>query len=187
MLTAMRKRLFYQKRSGPSAGVAVFVTALCGAVVALGAGVLTHRGRDTALVIATTEDCRRAFSQTACESIIANAMALHAGSAPRYRDERVCEMDFGEGGCSPVALLNTTFFAPNVAAVVSARDTADGLVPLYFEPHGKTQDDRRRVFYRGVAVGFFSHKRFGGAGMSMVTDPSGKPLTSEAVRKLRRS
>ena len=186
----MRKRLFYHKRDGSSVGTAVFVAVLCGAVVAIGAGLLTHRAADTALVMATTEDCRRAFSETTCEAIITNAFALHAGSAPRYRDKAVCELDFGDGGCSPVALLNTTFFAPTVAAVVSTRDMpadARGLVPLYFEPHGKVRDvDGRRVFYRGVAVGFLSHKRFGGAGMSMLTDLSGKPLTSDAVRKLRR-
>jgi len=185
----MRKRLFYQKRGGFSVGTVVFVAVLCGAVVAIGAGLLTHRAPDTALVMATTEDCRRAFSETTCEAIIANAIAVHAGSAPRYRERQVCELDFGDGGCAPVALLNMTFYAPSVAAVVSTRDMpADGrgLVPLYFEPRGKSGDESRRVFYRGIAVGVLSHKRFGGAGMSMLRDQAGKPLTSEAVRKLRR-
>src|SRR6185295_11180472 len=162
----MRKRLLYQKRGGPSTGMVVFVTLLCGAVVAIGAGLMTRRSTDTALVMATTEDCRRAFSETTCEAILANAIALHAGSAPRYRDRRVCELDFGEGGCTPVALLNTTFYAPTVAAVVSTRDMpsdARGLVPLYFEPHGKARDAGRRVFYRGIAVGFLNQKRVGGA------------------------
>jgi len=186
----MRKRLFHTKRGGGGIGVFVFVALLCGAVAAIGAGVVMHRGPDTAFVIATTQDCRRAFDEAKCQAIAASALAVHANSAPRYAQERVCELNFGLGACTSVSVLNMTFFAPEVAVVVMARDAADdakALVPLYFEPDGKGEsvDEARRVYYRGAAVGVLHRKRFAGAGISMLTDLSGKPLSSSAVRRLR--
>jgi len=185
----MKKRLFYAKRETRSYRVATFVAVLCGTVVAIAAGVLAQREPDFALVLATTQDCRRAFDEDHCRAIVANALGIHTSSAPRYSEKRVCEMNHGANACAPVTLLNTTFFAPEVAVVALARgagDDAKAMVPLYLEPKDKASQDGRRVFYHGIAVGVLHQKKFGGAEVSMLTDLSGKPLTSDAVRKLRR-
>ena len=186
----MRKRLFYSKRETSNTGVIAFVSVLGLAFVAIGAGVFFHRDRDFALVLATTQDCRRAFDEGKCGEIVANAIAIHTSSAPRYGEERVCEMTHGEGACSPVKLFNATFYAPTVAVVAVARgagDDAKGLVPLYLAPKSKASQEGRRVFYHGIAVGVLHQRQFGGAGISQLTDLAGQPLTSDAVRKLRRS
>lgn len=185
----MRKRLFHPKRGGGSVAVGAFVAVLAGALAAIAAGVIMHRPSDTALVIATTQDCRRAFSEEKCNAIMAQAMAIHASSAPRYTDAGLCELNFGVGGCAPISLLNTTFFAPAVAAIASTRDTAQAtLVPLYLEPKASVDDDSQglRVFYRGLAVGVLHRRRFAGAELSSLTDLGGKPMTSAEVRKLTR-
>ncbi|MEQ1865304.1 MAG: DUF1190 domain-containing protein [Micropepsaceae bacterium] len=186
----MRKRLFYSKRETSSTGVIAFVSVLGLAIVAIGAGVFFQRDADFALVLATAQDCRRAFDDDKCGAIVANAIAIHTSSAPRYGEERVCEMTHGQGACSPVKLFNATFYAPTVAVVAVARgagDDAKGLVPLYLEPKARARQDGRRVFYHGIAVGVLHQRQFGGAGISQLTDLAGQPLTSDAVRKLRRS
>jgi uncharacterized protein YgiB involved in biofilm formation len=187
----MRKRLFYNKRETSSTGVIAFVAVLGLSFVAIGASVFFHRDGDFALVLATSQDCRRAFDEGRCGAIVANAIAIHTSSAPRYGEERVCEMTHGQGACSPVKLFNATFYAPTVAVVAVARgadgDDTKGMVPLYLEPKARGPQDGRRVFYHGIAVGVLHQRQFGGAGISQLTDLSGQPLTSDAVRKLRRS
>ncbi len=186
----MRKRLFYNKRETRSYGVTAFVVVLGLAVVSIAVGVFVHRDGDFALVLATTQDCRRAFDDAQCGAIVANAIAIHTSSAPRYGEERVCEMTHGQGACSPVKLFNATFYAPTVAVVAVARGAggdAKSMVPLYLAPKSKAGQEGRRVFFHGIAVGVLHQRQFGGAGISQLTDLSGQPLTSDAVRKLRRS
>lgn len=186
----MKKRLFYAKREPRSYRVAIFGAVLCAAVVAIAAGVLVRRDPDFALVLATAQDCRRAFDEDKCGAIVANAIAVHTSSAPRYGEQRVCELSHGQDACSPVKVFNATFYAPTVAVVAVARgagDDAKGMVPLYFEPKGRAAEEGRRVYFHGIAVGVLHQKRFGGAGISQLTDLTGQPLTSDAVRKLRRS
>jgi uncharacterized protein YgiB involved in biofilm formation len=186
----MRKRLFYNKRETSSFGVTAFVVVLGLAVVSIAAGVFVHRDGDFALVLATAQDCRRAFDEDKCGAIVANAIAIHTSSAPRYGEQRVCELSHGRDACSPVKVFNATFYAPTVAVVAVARgagDDAKGMVPLYLEPKGRAAEDGRRVFFHGIAVGVLHQRQFGGAGISQLTDLAGQPLTSDAVRKLRRS
>ena len=173
-------------------GLIVFVGLLVVAVVAIIAALIFRREPDFALVFAAPQDCLRAYDDTKCREIVARAVAIHATSAPRYGDQRICELDYGEGACTPVAAMGGSFFAPGVAAIVIARRAIDdpaGMVPLYFGPTSGTKksDDGRRVFYHGLAVGILRDKRFGGAPISVLTDLSGRPLTSAAVRRMRRS
>src|SRR5258706_4382754 len=171
-------------------GLIVFVALLVAGVVAIVAALLFRSDPDFALVFAAPQDCLRAYSDAKCREIVARAVAIHGTSAPRYGDQRVCELDYGEGECIPVAAMGGSFFAPGVAAIVVARGAIDdpsSMVPLYFgPPNSATQsDDGRRVFYHGLAVGILRNKRFGGAPISILTDLAGKPLTSDAVRRMR--
>lgn len=188
----MRKRLFYPKKEPGNHRLAIFGGLLCASVIAIAAGVFVHRDSDFALVLATAQDCRRAFDEDKCGAIVANAIAIHTSSAPRYGEERVCELSHGAGACSPVKLFNSTFYAPTFAVVAVARGTDDAksMVPLYLAPQSKgahNAQEGRRVFYHGIAVGVLHQRQFGGAGISQLTDLTGQPLTSDAVRKLRRS
>jgi hypothetical protein len=186
------KRVFAKRRNG-SRGFVAFIVILVIAFVGITVGVTWHRDSDYALVMATTQDCRRAFDDATCRTIADRAREIHAGSAPRYTDERVCEMTYGAGGCVPVAVLNASFYAPQMAAVAMARDSggdAKSIVPLHFGPLDVLEAQRmdgRRVYYHGLAVGVLRQPRIGGAGVSMLIDLSGKPVTSDAVKRLRRS
>lgn len=165
-------------------GAAIFV--VLGGIVW---GVFLRPAADYAMVLATAQDCKRAFSEEQCFAIVANAVAIHTNSAPRYPDRRICEMSHGAGSCGPVKLLNTTFFAPEVAVVAVARGAGTdtkGMLPLYLEPQNKASENGRKAYYHGIAVAVLQQKKFGGAGISMLKDFAGKPFTSEAVRKLRR-
>lgn len=188
----MTKRVFAKRRSGGH-GLIAFVAILVLAVVGIAAGVTWHRDGDYALVVATTQDCRRAFDDATCRAIVDRATAIHAGSAPRFADQRVCELTYGYGGCTTVAVLNTSFYAPQVAVVALARDAgtdAKSMLPLYFGPYDERKAesaDGRPVYYHGIAVGLLRQPRIGGASVSMLTDLAGKPLSSDVVRRLRRS
>ncbi len=186
------------RRSAPpeveerSWGLIAFVALLVVGVVAIVAALIFRSEPDFALVFAAPQDCLRAYSDAKCREIVARAVAIHGTSAPRYGDQRICELDYGEGECTPVAAMGGSFFAPGVAAIVIARGAIDdpaGMVPLYFGPPNSTakSDDGRRVYYHGMAVGILRDKRFGGAPISVLTDLAGQPLTSDAVRRMRRS
>ena len=187
-----KQRPVSEDARGGNIGLIVLVVLLVSAFVAIVAGVVLRREPDFALVLATPQDCLRAFDDAKCREIVSRALAVHAESAPRFGDQRICELDYGDGGCTQVSLMNAVFFAPAVAAIVIARGANDdpaGMVPLYFEAGDKTgaQGDGRRVFFHGLAIGILHDKRFGGAAISVLTDLQGKPLTSEAVRRIRRS
>lgn len=185
----MTGSIFGGKWDADDVKVAVFVACLViGAAVVLFAA-LRHRAPDTALVLATDQDCLRAFDAAACEKIVASAFAIHARTAPSFYSAQLCEMNFGAGGCRAVkdSVFGDGAYAPKVAAVVAARngDQRD-LLPVYFGPHSASDQGPRRVYYRGVAVGTLAQDRFGGAQISRLVDLKGAPITSATVRKLRR-
>jgi uncharacterized protein YgiB involved in biofilm formation len=166
----------------------VGVLVVVAAVVVFAA--LRHRGPDTALVLATDQDCLRAFDKDACGQIVSNALVIHARTAPSFHSQRVCEMSFGAGGCRPVkdSVFGGQAYAPKVAAILASRDgDRRDLLPLYFGKGAKDEQSTRRVYFRGVAVGMLSQDKFGGAQISRIVDVNGKPISSGAVRKLRRS
>src|SRR5689334_22711278 len=77
------------------------------AVVAIVIALFLRREPDYALVLATPQDCLRAFDDAKCRRIVALAMEVHASTAPRFDDQNVCAMQFG-GACTAIALLSTT-------------------------------------------------------------------------------
>ena len=184
------KKVFGKRRNG-NTGLIAFVAVLVLAAGGIAFAVVFHRGNDYALVFATTQDCRRAFDDATCKAIVERALAVHAGSAPRFAEQRVCELTYGYGGCTTVAVLNTSFYAPQVAVVALARDAgsdAKAMLPLYFGPYDERKGEGaegRPVYYRGAVVGQLRQPRIGGASVSMLTDLTGRPLSSDAVRQLR--
>jgi uncharacterized protein YgiB involved in biofilm formation len=170
--------------------LAIFVGVLVVVAAIVVFAALRHRGPDTALVLATDQDCLRAFDKEACEQIVSNALAIHARTAPSFHTQRVCELSFGEGGCRQVkdSVFGGQAYAPKVAAVLASRDgDRRDLLPLYFGRGTKDNESTRRVYFRGVAIGMLSQDKFGGAQISRIVDVKGKPISSSAVRKLRRS
>jgi uncharacterized protein YgiB involved in biofilm formation len=158
------------------------------AVAAIVIALLVRREPDYALVLATPQDCLRAFDDTKCRAIVAHAMDIHAATAPRFDDQRICEMQYGAGNCTPVSMLNAVFYAPAIAAIVIARARAGAkaeMLPLYYDSADRGGADGRRVFYAGRAVGILHDKRFGGAAISVLTDLSGKPFSSTAIAHFR--
>jgi len=156
------------------------------AFVAIVVAVIMRREPDYALVLATPQDCLRAFDDAKCRAIVARATEVHASTAPRFDDQSLCEMQFGT--CTSVTLLNASFYAPNIAAIVIARGKVDdpkAMLPLYFSGRPSGQEDGRRVNYQGRVIGILRNKRFGGAPISILTDLAGKPLTSETIKRLR--
>lgn len=168
----------------------VFVGVLVAVAAVVVFAALRHRGPDSALVLATDQDCLRAFDKDACGQIVSNALVIHARTAPSFQSQRVCEMSFGANGCRPVkdSVFGGQAYAPKVAAILASRDgDRRDLLPLYFGKGAKDEQSTRRVYFRGVAIGMLSQDKFGGAQISRIVDVNGKPISSGAVRKLRRS
>ncbi|MBI1211125.1 MAG: DUF1190 domain-containing protein [Alphaproteobacteria bacterium] len=166
----------------------VVIALLIAAFVAIVVALIMRRDTDYALVLATPQDCLRAFDETKCRAIVARAMEIQASTGPRFDDQRVCEMQYGFGNCMPATVLNQAFYTPGVAAIVLARglvDDPNGMIPLYFDSGDKGGAQGRRVLFRGRPIGILRDKRFGGAAISVLTDLSGKPLTSKAIKRLR--
>ena len=173
---------------GPNYAFIVIVALLIVSAIAIVTAVIMRREPDYALVLATPQDCLRAFDDTKCRAIVAKAMEVHASTAPRFADQRVCEMQFGAGNCTPAAGFGTTFYLPSIAAIVLVRGNTDdprGMLPLYFDANDDGKADGRRVVFHGHTVGILHDKRFGGAPISVLTDLTGKPVTSAMVKRLR--
>ena len=175
------------EREERSYALIAVVAVLLIAVVAIVTALIVRREPDFALILATPQDCLRAFDDTKCREIVARAVTIHAATAPRFNDAGLCEMEYG--ACTPVVVLNATFFAPGIAAIAIAKARVDdpkAMIPLYFGSRdADNRQDGRRVYYHGLAVGILYDKRFGGAAISTLTDIAGKPLSSEAIKKLR--
>ncbi len=166
---------------------------LVAGVIAIVAGVFWYRGPDSALVLATRNDCLRSFDDATCRDIVARAFKIHAQTAPRFATSELCQLSYGEDGCRPAdgEAGPLSFFVPVIAVILATRvDRAhvDALVPLYAGPpdRGPT-GDATPIYYRGRAIGTLQSKRFGGADISMVRDLSGNALTGERVRSLSRN
>jgi uncharacterized protein YgiB involved in biofilm formation len=166
----------------------VLISLIVIAFVAIVVAVVVRREPDYALVLATPQDCLRAFDDAKCRDIVARAMAIHTATAPRYATQELCALEFGADGCTSFTSLNDTFFAPSAAAIVVDREKLDdpkGMVPLYYGSRDQGNETGRQVSYRGLAVGKLRIGRFGGASMSILADLKGRPLTSESIKALR--
>src|ERR1700751_4998538 len=74
-------------------GILVFIA------ISLSFGI-AHRTPDHAIVLLTSEDCRRAFDDWGCRTIVARAQAIHANTAPNFGERQTCEFAYGPGSCS---------------------------------------------------------------------------------------
>ena len=174
-------------------GTAVFGGVLVLIVVLVVAAAVLRRPSDAALVFATAADCLRAHNAETCAGIEAEALAVHARTAPRFPDRRMCLMMFDDAGCTEVQGLTgqDRAYVPQIAVTLMTRAKGDEpqvLLPLYFgnpKPN-ETTETGRRVYYRGIVVGVMLQNRFGGAQIPRVRDLSGRPFSSANVLRLRR-
>jgi len=179
-------RKFRDRRPGPA-----IVFACLALLIILATGLAVwRRGAGPAIVMATTEDCRRSFDDAGCRAIVARAQSIHAATAPTFAQRSVCDFVYGAGACAPLKLemIELTLFAPAIVAIATDLAARD-ILPLYLGPASAEGGDKaggaRRVYYRGAAVGWLGRQRVGGAEVPILTDLTGETLTVEAVRKLR--
>ena len=174
-------------------GTAAFGGALALVVVLIVAAALLRRPSDAALVFATEGDCLRAHNAETCADIEAEALQIHARTAPRFPGRRMCLMMFDDAGCTEVAgsTGQARVYVPQIAVTLMTRPNGTErqvLLPLYFgnaKPN-ETTETGRRVYYRGSVVGVLLQNRFGGAQIPRVKDLSGQPFSSAKVQRLRR-
>jgi hypothetical protein len=112
---------------------------LVASTVAIGIGIWFHKPGDTALILVRPQDCLRAFDDTACRKLVAMATSLHNQSSPRFNDQVMCELEYGNDACTEirVGLGTTVAFVPKIAAIAASRDGVSDpktLLPVYFAP-----------------------------------------------------
>ena len=172
-----------RRRITEFAGIALVLAAIAGAVT------LSPRTRDHAVVLVTVEDCRRAFSEAACRTVVDRAQAIHADTAPSFEAQATCELVYGQGHCTMLMrqLIALNRYAPRMIAILTTKDQS-GVVPLYDAPESKPSEQNanagRLVFYRGAPVGRLMQPKIGGADAPYVADDKGDALTAAAVRAL---
>ena len=160
-------------------------------IVAIGVGLLFHRGNDNALVLATAQDCLRIATAETCTSYVEKSTNVHARYAPRFPLADMCENQFGAGGCMQVELYGVSSWAPRIAAIIIDRDAtsdASSFVPVYVKPsrvRGKQETQNTPVWFKGRAVGTLVSRRFGGAAISSMLDMDGNAVSNGWVRRLR--
>ena len=150
---------------------------------------IAHRTPDHAIVLLTSEDCRRAFDDWGCRAIVARAQAIHANTAPNFSTRQTCEFAYGPGSCSVLksGIIELPLFAPTMIAVAVTADSR-AVLPLYLGPagaHDAETEAGRAVYYHGRLIGRLSQPRVGGADTGLLTDRNGEPLTAASVRQLR--
>jgi hypothetical protein len=168
------------------------MTVVLGAILAILAVLLAygiaHRTPVHAVILITSEDCRRVFDDGGCRAIVARAQAIHADTAPNFRDRQTCEFAFGTGSCSALksGIIELPLFAPSMIAIAVTPDRRD-VLPLYFGASGGRDAVTlrgRAVYYHGRLIGSLVRATLGGADTSLLADRSGEPLTANFIRQL---
>ena len=159
---------------------AVFIT--------VAAGLLLRSSRP-ALVLITTEDCRRSFDDAGCRAIVEQAQSLHADTAPMFQARDICNFVYGPEVCAPLQRANIELhlFAPRIVAIALTRDRRF-VLPLYLgrpaEPRADADRNGRPVYFRNHLVGFLARPSFGGAELPVLRTAAGDPITEADLRKL---
>lgn len=145
-----------------------------------------------AVVLATPQDCLRAFDDQTCRKVVNRALDVHYRVAPQYTEAATCALAFGADACMEVprsAQFQGRFIPALAAVLVSPEglDDASSLVPLHAARIASRSDPGkpRKVFFGGTQVGFMTSQRFGGAAITQVRDRSGVPITVERLQRLR--
>lgn len=155
------------------------------------AGVLLLRKEETfARVIATPQDCLRAFDDATCRQLLKQALDIHYRRAPQYRELQTCEMMLGSGACTLARVPGRPdAYVPALVAVLASRDglnDASSLLPLHEgKAKGRRPDGSRTVYFAGTPVGQLTSQRFGGAAIAQVRDKAGVPITVQRLQQLR--
>jgi hypothetical protein len=167
----------------------VTIAAIIAAVgLSVGLGMI-RRDPGFAIVLATIEDCRRAFDDASCKTIVARAQAIYSTTAPIFVRRDLCEFAYGAKSCTELrqAATQLNLFAPTMTAIALTRDQ-DTILPLYTAPPAAPDPDARQpgrpVFFHGKLVGRLQQPAIGGATLPLLNDPSGDPLSEDEVRKL---
>lgn len=162
------------------------------AALAIGAALVLRPAKNFALVLATPQDCLRAFDDETCRKIVKQAMTIHVKRAPKYRELQTCEMMLGDGACVRAASGpgEAESYVPAMVAILASREglnDASSLLPLH-EGRGSSgrSDGPRMVYFAGTPVGKLTSQRFGGAAITQVRDKAGAPITVERLQQLRR-
>jgi|JI9StandDraft_2_1071091.scaffolds.fasta_scaffold187614_1 uncharacterized protein YgiB involved in biofilm formation len=156
------------------------------------AGVLLFRKEeDFARVMATPQDCLRAFDDAACRKLMKQALDIHYRRAPQYRELQTCEMMLGAGACTLARIPGRPdAYVPALVAILVSReglDDASSLLPLHEGKKSRSNPDGpRMVYFAGTPVGQLTTQRFGGAAITQVRDRAGAPITVERLQQLRR-
>jgi hypothetical protein len=177
-----------RSRLGGHGVAASLVGILALILVALTLG-MTHRPPDHAVVLTTSEDCRRAFDDWGCRAIVARAQAIHVNTAPSFGQRETCEFAFGAGSCTSLksGIIELPFFAPLMVAIAVTPDRHD-VLPLYFGPvaaRDAETENGRALFYHGRLIGRLSQAKVGGTDTGLITDLAGESLTADFVRQQR--
>ena len=167
------------------AGIALTVLVIVGVL-------LLRKEENYARVIATPQDCLRAFDDATCRKLLKVALDIHYRRAPQYRELQTCEMMLGAGACTLARVPGRPdAYVPALVAILVSREglnDASSLLPLH---EGKKSrrgpDGPRMVYFAGTPVGQFTSQRFGGAAIAQVRDKAGAPITVERLQQLRRN
>jgi len=162
------------------------ILCVIGLIVGFG---LVHRSAGFAIVLATTEDCRRSFDDASCKTIIERAQAIYNTTAPRFVLRETCEFAYGARACTTLrqAATELNLFAPRMTAIALTRDQGT-ILPLYTAPSAAPDPDAaqpgRPVYFHGKLVGRLLQPKIAGAELPMLNDLTGEPLTEQALRAL---
>jgi uncharacterized protein YgiB involved in biofilm formation len=165
------------------AGITVTVLVIAGFL-------LLRKEQNFARVIATPQDCLRAFDDATCRELLKQALDIHYRRAPQYRELQTCEMMLGAGACTLARVPGRPdAYVPALVAVLVSREglnDASSLLPLHEGRKSRNgPDGPRMVYFAGTPVGQFTSQRFGGAAIAQVRDKAGAPITVERLRQLR--
>ena len=165
------------------AGIALTVLVIAGFL-------LFRKEENFARVMATPQDCLRAFDDATCRELLKRALDIHYRRAPQYRELQTCEMMLGAGACTLARIPGRPdAYVPALVAILVSReglDDASSLLPLHEgKRSGTNPDGPRMVFFAGTPVGQLTTQRFGGAAITQVRDKAGAPITVERLQQLR--
>ncbi len=166
------------------AGIALTVLVIVGLL-------LLRKDENFARVIATPQDCLRAFDDATCRKLLKQALDIHYRRAPQYRELQTCEMMLGSGACTLARVPGRPdAYVPLLVAILVSREGLSdpaSLLPLHESKKSRSNPDgARMVYFAGTPVGQLTTQRFGGAAITQVRDKTGTPITVDRLRRLRR-
>jgi uncharacterized protein YgiB involved in biofilm formation len=80
------------------------------------------------LVYSSLDECRAGgrLSIQQCETAFSEAAAARLRDAPKFKDQKECEAQYGANGCNTASIGGTQYFLPALAGFMLARSLAGG-------------------------------------------------------------